>query len=86
MRLVLLLVMVTCLTGCVPQFPFSCEDETASICYLQRRPIFAPRDKPSSERPSARRDGVLPDNTSRSPAAASFLRYEGGQSLGLKVR
>ena len=57
MCLVLLLLMATCLTGCVLQFPFYCEDAQASICYLQRRPIFAPRDKatsdPTPERPSA---------------------------------
>ena len=32
MRLVLLLLMTTCVTGCVPQFPFYCEDAQASIC------------------------------------------------------
>ena len=53
MRLVLLLLMATCLTGCVPQFPYYCEDDHTSICYLQRRPIFAPREKPTTaSRPS----------------------------------
>jgi hypothetical protein len=56
MRLVLLLLVATCLTGCVPQFPFYCEDENAPICYLQRRPIFAPREKPTSVPKSERRD------------------------------
>jgi hypothetical protein len=60
MCLVLLLLMATCLTGCVLQFPFYCEDDRASICHLQRRPIFAPRDKPTSPPTSAHRDGVLP--------------------------
>ena len=72
MRLVLLLLMATCLTGCVPQFPFSCEDESASICYLQRRPILAPRDKPPSERPSAHRDAALPDD---SPGALELMAW-----------
>ena len=58
MRVVLLLLMATCLMGCVPRFPFSCEDDQASICYLQRRPIFAPRDKPLSARTSERREGA----------------------------
>ena len=48
MRLVLLLLMATCLTGCALQFPFYCEDDQASICYLKRRPIFAPREKPTN--------------------------------------
>jgi hypothetical protein len=69
MRLVLLLLMATCLMGCVPQFPFYCEDEQASICYLQRRPIFAPRDQAPSERASVRRDGALLDDAFRSPSA-----------------
>ena len=60
MCLVLLLLMATCLTGCVLQFPFYCEDDRAPVCYLQRRPIFAPRDKPTSAPTAARRDGVLP--------------------------
>jgi hypothetical protein len=64
MRLVLLLLMAMCLTGCVPQFPFYCEDAQASICYLQRRPIFAPRDKPTSAPASERRDGERPDDAS----------------------
>ena len=57
MRLVLLLLMATCLTGCVLQFPFYCEDDQASICYLQRRPIIAPREKPTGDPTSERRDG-----------------------------
>ena len=43
MHLVLFILLVECLTGCVPQYPYYCEDENAPICYLQRRPIFAPR-------------------------------------------
>ena len=54
LRLVLLLLMATCLTGCGLQFPFYCEDDNASICYLQRRPIFAPREKPPSNTTSNR--------------------------------
>jgi hypothetical protein len=49
MRLILFLLLAACLTGCVPRFPYSCEDATAPICYLQRRPIFAPREKPTSD-------------------------------------
>jgi hypothetical protein len=60
MRLGLLLLMATCVMGCVPQFPFYCEDAQASLCYLQRRPIFAPRDKPTSDSTSERREGALP--------------------------
>ena len=62
MRLVLLLLMATCLTGCVPRFPFYCEDAQASTCYLQHRSIFAPRDKPTSDPTSARRDGARLDD------------------------
>jgi hypothetical protein len=69
MCLVLLLLMIMCLTGCVLQSPFYCEDEHASICHLQRRPIFAPRDKPASERTSAHRDGLLLDDAPRSPSS-----------------
>ena len=72
MRLVLLLLMTTCLTGCVPQFPFYCEDESVSICYLQRRPILAPRDKPPSERTSAHRDAALPDD---GPVALELMAW-----------
>jgi hypothetical protein len=73
MRLVLLLLLATCLTGCVLQFPFACEDETASICSLQRRSIFAPRDKPAGARTSARREAVLPDDAPQSPPLAIAL-------------
>jgi len=66
-RLGLLLLIATCLTGCVPQFPFYCEDAQASICYLQRRPIFAPRDKSTSDPTSERREGALPADAPRSP-------------------
>src|SRR5262245_41590387 len=56
-RLLLLLLVAMLLTGCglqLPalQFPFYCEDNTASICYLMRRPIFAPREKSTSNPPS----------------------------------
>jgi hypothetical protein len=67
MRLVLLLLIATCLTGCVPRFPFYCEDDQAPICYLQRRPIFAPREKPTSDPTSESRDGALPADAPRSP-------------------
>ena len=77
MRLVLLLLVATCLTGCVPQFPFYCEDEHAPICYLQRRPIFAPREKPPSAPQSERRDGALPDDTPRSPSAPVATTHAG---------
>jgi len=70
MRLVLLLLMATCLTGCVPQFPYYCEDANAPICYLQRRPIFAPREKPTSDPKPERRDGERPDDAPRSPSVA----------------
>jgi hypothetical protein len=75
MRLVLLLLMATCLTGCVPRFPFYCEDEQAPICYLQRRPIFAPRDKPTSDPTSERRDGERPDDAPRSPSPPGAPRH-----------
>jgi hypothetical protein len=71
MRVVLLLLMATCLTGCVPRFPFYCEDDQASVCYLQRRPIFAPRDKPPSARTSERREGAWPDAAPQRPEALS---------------
>ena len=48
MRLFRLLLLAMFLTGCGLQFPFYCEDDQAAICYLQRRPIFAPREKPTS--------------------------------------
>jgi hypothetical protein len=66
-HLILCLLLATCLTGCVPRFPFYCEDANASICYLQRRPIFAPREKPTSDPTPERRDGALPDDAPRSP-------------------
>ena len=69
MRPVLLLLMATGLTGCVPQFPFYCEDTQASICYLQRRPIFAPRDKPTSDPTPERREGERPADVPQSPSA-----------------
>jgi hypothetical protein len=75
MRVVLLLLMATCLTGCVPRFPFYCEDEQASICYLQRRPIFAPRDKSPSARTSERREGAWPDAAPQRPAALGVPRH-----------
>jgi hypothetical protein len=56
MRLVLLLLLATGVTGCGLQFPFYCEDNNAPICYLKRRPIFAPREKPVSNPTSERRD------------------------------
>jgi len=67
MRLVLLLLMATCLTGCDLQFPFYCEDDQASICYLQRRPIFAPRTTRASAPTSERRNGEQPDDAPRRP-------------------
>jgi len=76
MRLVLLLLVATCLTGCVPQFPFYCEDENAPICYLQRRPIFAPREKPTSD-PKPERDGELPNDAPRSPSAPVATMHAG---------
>jgi hypothetical protein len=69
MRPVLLLLIATGLTGCVPQFPFYCEDAQASICYLQRRPIFAPRDKPTSDPTPERREGEQPADAPQSPSA-----------------
>ena len=69
MRLMLLLLMATGLTGCVPQFPFYCEDAQASICYLQRRPIFAPRAKPTSGPTPERREGERPVDAPQSPSA-----------------
>jgi hypothetical protein len=75
MRVVLLLLMATCLTGCVPRFPFYCEDDQASICYLQRRPIFAPRDKPPSARTSERREGAWPDAAPQRPEALGAPRH-----------
>ena len=68
-RLLLLLLMATGLTGCVPQFPFYCEDAQASICYLQRRPIFAPRDKPPGDPTPERREGERPADAPQSPSA-----------------
>jgi hypothetical protein len=65
-RLVLLLLLAACLTGCVPRFPYYCEDENAPICYVQRRPIFAPREKPTSDSKPERREGELPDDAPRS--------------------
>jgi hypothetical protein len=67
MHLILCLLLAAGLTGCVPQVPYYCEDENAPICYLQRRPIFAPREKPTSAPQPERRDGELPDDTPRSP-------------------
>jgi hypothetical protein len=75
MRLVLLLLIATCLTGCVPRFPFYCEDDTAPICYLQRRPIFAPREKPTSDFTSERRDGALPADAPQRPKAPGAPRH-----------
>jgi hypothetical protein len=69
MRLVLLLLMTTCVTGCVPQFPFYCEDAQASICYLQRRPIFAPRHKPTSAPTPEHRESEPPTDAPQSPSA-----------------
>jgi predicted small lipoprotein YifL len=58
MHLVLLLLLAACLTGCGLQYPYYCEDENAPICYLQRRPIFAPREKATSDPKPERRDGA----------------------------
>jgi hypothetical protein len=69
MRPVLLLLIATCVTGCVPQFPFYCEDAQASICYLQRRPIFAPRDKATSAATPERQEGERPADAPQSPSA-----------------
>jgi hypothetical protein len=69
MRLVTLLLLATCLTGCVSQFPCYGEDAQAAICSLQRRPIVALWDRPPSERTSARQDDALPDDAPRSPSA-----------------
>ena len=77
MHLVLLLLVATCLTGCVPQFPFYCEDEHAPICYLQRRPIFAPWEKPPSAPQSERRDDEMPDDAPRSPSAPVATTHAG---------
>jgi hypothetical protein len=56
MSLLLLPLLAMFLTGCGLQFPFYCEDDQASICYLQRHPIFAPREKPPSAPTSQRQD------------------------------
>ena len=78
-RLLLLLLMATGLTGCVPQFPFYCEDAQASICYLQRRPIFAPRDKPPGDPTPERREGERPADAPQSPQSlAPLARCERG--------
>jgi hypothetical protein len=76
-HLILCLLLATCLTGCVPRFPFYCEDANASICYLQRRPIFAPQEKPVSDPKPERRDGELPDDAPRSPSAPIATRHAG---------
>jgi hypothetical protein len=65
--LVLCLLPAACLTGCGLQFPYYCEDATAPICYLQRRPIFAPREKPTSATRPEHRDDELPAEAPRSP-------------------
>jgi hypothetical protein len=74
-RLVLFLILAACLTGCVPQVPYYCEDEHAPICYLQRRPIFAPREKPTSDPTPEHREGELPDDAPRSPSASVATRH-----------
>ena len=85
MRLVLLLLMAIYLMGCVPQFPFSCEDAQASICYLQRRPIFAPRDKPTSARTPAPREGEHRPMRRRAPQPlAPPARREGFDTANLQ--
>jgi hypothetical protein len=66
-HLILCLLLAACLTGCGLQFPYACEDVTAPICYLQRRPIFAPQEKPTSNPTPERLDGELPDDAPRSP-------------------
>jgi len=60
LRLVLLLLIAMCLTGCGLQFPFYCEDDQAAICYLKRRPIFAPPEKPTSNPTAEHRDSERP--------------------------
>src|SRR5262249_10896764 len=75
MRVLLLLLMATCLTSCGLQFPFYCEDDQASICYLLRRPIFAPREKPTSDPTSEPRDGARPDAAPRSPLTKTILLF-----------
>jgi hypothetical protein len=85
MCLVFLLLLATCLTGCVPQLPFYCEDATAPICSLQRRPIFAPREQPPSAPTPAHRDGELPDEAPRSPSAPGATRHAGARR-GLVAR
>jgi hypothetical protein len=66
-HLILLLMLAAGLTGCGLQFPYACEDATAPICYLQRRPLFAPQEKPPSAPTPAHRDGKLPAEAPRSP-------------------
>jgi hypothetical protein len=81
MHLVLLLLMVMLLTGCGVQFPFYCEDDTASICYLQRRPIFGPREKPTSTPTSERRDGERSDVVPWSPLTKTTVFCRQAQVL-----
>lgn len=76
-HLILFLLLAASLTGCVPQFPYYCEDANASICYLQRRPIFAPQEKPTSDPKSERQDGELPDHAPRSPSAPGATTHAG---------
>src|SRR5262245_60071691 len=75
MRVLLLFLLATCLTSCSLQFPFYCEDDQASICYLLRRPILAPREKPTSDPTSAPRDGARPDDAPRSPLTKTILFF-----------
>ena len=77
MRLVLCLLLTACLAGCAFQFPYYCEDAQASICYLQRRPIFAPREKPTSDPKPEHQDGELPDSASRRPSASVVTTHAG---------
>jgi hypothetical protein len=87
MRLILLLLLAVCLTGCGLQYPYYCEDENAPICYLQRRPIFAPREKATSDPKPERRDGELPDDAPRSPSAPGAITHAAaGASAHASVR
>src|SRR6266705_6922828 len=93
MRLVLLLLLAACLTGCVPQYPCYCEENNAPICYVQRRPIFAspcdpcdtaPRQKPTSAPKPERRDGELPDSVPRCLFRKSLPSLFAGQGWRLQ--
>ena len=79
MRLMLCLLLAACLTGCGLQFPYACEDATAPICYLQRRPLFAPREQPPSTPTPEHRDSELPDEAPRSPSVPGATRHAGAR-------